>query len=72
MTNIDAALAEAHRVLTTGGRFLCLEFSQVEEPLLRVGAPKFAALNLTLEKGGTGSKGVKRRAIASGVRVDLR
>jgi demethylmenaquinone methyltransferase/2-methoxy-6-polyprenyl-1,4-benzoquinol methylase len=29
---IDAALAEAHRVLKTGGRFLCLEFSSVDVP----------------------------------------
>ncbi len=31
---IDRALAEAHRVLKRGGRFLCLEFSQVDVPLL--------------------------------------
>jgi demethylmenaquinone methyltransferase/2-methoxy-6-polyprenyl-1,4-benzoquinol methylase len=29
---IDAALAEAHRVLRIGGRFLCLEFSNVDVP----------------------------------------
>ena len=29
---IDAALAEAHRVLRIGGRFLCLEFSAVDVP----------------------------------------
>ncbi len=29
---IDAALAEAHRVLRHGGRFLCLEFSSVDVP----------------------------------------
>ncbi|GLH77734.1 ubiquinone/menaquinone biosynthesis C-methyltransferase UbiE [Bradyrhizobium sp. SSBR45G] len=29
---IDLALAEAHRVLKHGGRFLCLEFSTVEVP----------------------------------------
>src|SRR5690606_11088385 len=31
---IDLALAEARRVLKRGGRFLCLEFSQVDVPLL--------------------------------------
>jgi demethylmenaquinone methyltransferase/2-methoxy-6-polyprenyl-1,4-benzoquinol methylase len=31
---IDKALSEAHRVLKHGGQFLCLEFSQVEMPLL--------------------------------------
>lgn len=34
VTNIDKALAEAHRVLKTGGRFMCLEFSEVTVPVL--------------------------------------
>ncbi len=34
VTHIGAALAEAFRVLKPGGRFLCLEFSAVEVPLL--------------------------------------
>jgi len=34
VSHIDRALAEAHRVLKPGGRFLCLEFSQVDTPLL--------------------------------------
>jgi demethylmenaquinone methyltransferase/2-methoxy-6-polyprenyl-1,4-benzoquinol methylase len=31
---IDRALAEAHRILRPGGRFLCLEFSRVDMPFL--------------------------------------
>ena len=34
LTHIDAALGEAFRVLKPGGRFLCLEFSAVETPIL--------------------------------------
>ena len=34
VTHVDRALAEAARVLKPGGRFLCLEFSQVVLPLL--------------------------------------
>lgn len=34
VTHIDKALSEAYRVLKPGGRFLCLEFSQVENPVL--------------------------------------
>ena len=32
VTHIADALAEAHRVLKTGGRFFCLEFSQTKWP----------------------------------------
>ncbi|XP_068937819.1 2-methoxy-6-polyprenyl-1,4-benzoquinol methylase, mitochondrial isoform X2 [Petaurus breviceps papuanus] len=34
VTHIDQALQEAHRVLRPGGRFLCLEFSQVNNPII--------------------------------------
>jgi demethylmenaquinone methyltransferase / 2-methoxy-6-polyprenyl-1,4-benzoquinol methylase len=34
VTHIDTALKEAHRILKPGGRFLCLEFSHCDVPLL--------------------------------------
>jgi len=34
VTHIDQALREARRVLKRGGRFMCLEFSKVEVPML--------------------------------------
>ena len=34
VTHIDRALTEARRVLKPGGRFLCLEFSHVDVPML--------------------------------------
>ena len=33
-TNIDRVLSEAYRVLKPGGRFLCLEFSHVQNPVI--------------------------------------
>lgn len=34
VTHIDRALSEAYRVLKPGGRFMCLEFSQCQIPML--------------------------------------
>lgn len=35
VTRIHEALLEAYRVLCPGGRFLCLEFSHVDNPILK-------------------------------------
>jgi 2-methoxy-6-polyprenyl-1,4-benzoquinol methylase len=35
MTHIDRALDEAYRVLKPGGRFMCLEFSQLNNNVLQ-------------------------------------
>lgn len=35
VTDVDKGLAEAYRVLKPGGRFMCLEFSQVADPFFR-------------------------------------
>lgn len=35
VTNRDKALKEAYRVLRKGGRFMCLEFSEVQVPGLK-------------------------------------
>lgn len=34
ITNVHKALSEAHRVLKPGGRFFCLEFGKVQNPLI--------------------------------------
>ena len=36
VTNINDALKEAYRVLKTGGRFMCLEFSTIDNELLNL------------------------------------
>ena len=44
VANINSCLREAHRVLKPGGRFLCLEFSKVENELLNLLYKKYSKL----------------------------
>ena len=44
VTNINLCLKEAHRVLKPGGRFLCLEFSTVENEVLNLLYQKYSKL----------------------------
>ena len=42
--NIDKALSEAYRVLKPGGRFLCLEFSKIQNSGLNLIYKKYSSL----------------------------
>jgi len=44
VTNINQCLSEAYRVLKPGGRFLCLEFSKVENEILNLIYQKYSKL----------------------------
>ncbi len=55
VTHIDTALKEAHRVLKPGGRFFCLEFSHVREPILSK-AYDFYSYNLIPKIGAAVAK----------------
>lgn len=50
VTRIDTALEEAFRVLSPGGRFFCLEFSHIENPLMNR-AYEFYAKNMIPNMG---------------------
>ena len=51
VTNIDKALAEARRVLKPGGKFLCLEFSKVDNIILNQ-IYNFYSMNIIPKMGG--------------------
>ncbi|MGB7977038.1 MAG: bifunctional demethylmenaquinone methyltransferase/2-methoxy-6-polyprenyl-1,4-benzoquinol methylase UbiE [Roseiarcus sp.] len=63
---IDAALKEAYRVLKRGGRFLCLEFSRVDLPVMDrlYDAYSFAAIP-PIGKAVTGDGGAYRYLVES-------
>ena len=42
VTNINLCLKEAHRVLKTGGRFMCLEFSKIQNEIIHALYKKYS------------------------------
>ena len=49
VSNIDMALKEAFRVLKPGGRFMCLEFSKIDNEILNFYINNIRKLFLILE-----------------------
>ena len=64
---IEEALAEAYRVLKRGGRFLCLEFSRVDLPVLDRSVRR---LFLRRHSGARQGRGRRRRALSLSRRID--
>ena len=54
--NISKALAEAHRVLKPGGRYLCLEFSKIQNPSLNFIYKNYSKLIPLIGKTVVGQK----------------
>ena len=54
--NLDKALSEAYRVLKPGGRYLCLEFSKIENPSLDFIYKKYSKLIPIVGKMVVGDK----------------
>ena len=55
VTNINLCLKEAFRVLKTGGRFMCLEFSKIENEFLNKAYKKYSKLIPVIGKYIVGS-----------------
>ena len=56
VTDVDKSLNEAYRVLKNGGRFFCLEFSKVENEILKVIYKQYSQLIPTIGKFIVGSE----------------
>jgi demethylmenaquinone methyltransferase/2-methoxy-6-polyprenyl-1,4-benzoquinol methylase len=56
VTNINLCLKEAFRVLKTGGRFMCLEFSKVENEILNKAYREYSKLIPLIGKYVVGNK----------------
>ncbi len=56
VNDIDNSLKEAYRVLKTGGRFFCLEFSKVENEFLNSAYRNYSKIIPSIGKLVTGSK----------------
>ena len=64
---IDVALEEMHRVLRLGGRFLCLEFSNVDVPGLDA---LYELYSFNVDAGARAGRGRRRRALSLSGGVD--
>ena len=56
VTDINMSISEALRVLKTGGRFFCLEFSKVENEILRMFYKNYSKIIPSIGKFVTGDK----------------
>ena len=56
VTDINVSISEALRVLKTGGRFFCLEFSKVENEILRMFYKNYSKIIPSIGKFVTGDK----------------
>ena len=54
--NLDKALSEAYRVLKPGGRYLCLEFSKIQNPSLNFIYKKYSKIIPSIGKLVVGEK----------------